>query len=110
MARKSLSTIKSELVVIDFFSMINTEMKQRNITRCMLADRMKCSSANITQIFQKKSITTTTMVAISNALGLEVNLEYVVQKNMITINLEHRTNSKGKAHVVMHLGKVNDDE
>lgn len=109
MPRKSTSKINSELAVIDFLSMIETEMKHRNISRSKMAKKMNCAPSNITQLFQKTDLLMSTMVSIAEAMELQIVVEYVVQKNRITFKLEQRTNSKGESHVVMYLGGEKDE-
>lgn len=104
MPRKSNSKIESELACIDFLSIISAELENRKWTKTRLAREMNCAPSNVTQIFQKRDLYLSTMGQLAAALGMTISVEYVVEVNRITLNIERRTNHKKESHVVLYLG------
>lgn len=69
--RKNNTEYKIEEAKLDFILNVNRAMKERNITRSKLAEKLNTSKSYITKILQGDNVNFTieTMVKISTALG-----------------------------------------
>ena len=102
MARRTKNQIETNLFMIDFFSMIQAAMQQQGISKTELAKRLKCSSANITQIFEKTDgCRIETLVSICKAISVTMSPEFIINTNQIIIKIEKRDTYPNKVYGVL---------
>lgn len=90
--RKNTAEYKIEEAKLDFILNVNKAMKEQNITRSKLAEKLNTSKSYITKILQGDNVNFTieTMVKISSALGGTFKTKIFLDDLKLTIDKNTR--------------------